>query len=502
MIGRIGRILSDVVPLRRGEWKLALFLYGILTLMVAADWVGKLGADALFVKRYGVNEIPKMYIVTPLVMLAVSALIFYFVDRIRRRTMLIWYVAAVTLSSLAIQWFISTSSGAAGEIIQPISYIFAHGVKETIYILFWVYAGNLYDVEQSKRLFPFFAGSVLVGKIIGGAAGAAIAPAVHAENFIGAQAVGFAVCLLAIILYRNLPEGHGQEAKQAHRPSGLRESLRDSVDGYRTVASDKLLVPFGVGVFFWYFLMQFANFLYLVGLDQSTGTKVGGEDAFSVLYASVYTSSSLVALGIQSFLTTPLVRRFGVARVLFLLPLWYLASYGAAAWAYGQSLKDLVFPTAVALQLGERIVIPSVHRPATELVYTQVSAAIRPRARAFLSGGVNAIGNMAAAVGLIAGLALFQTGALLTAGAVFSGIFALNTWQTRGAFGRRIAENLASSDEAMRRNAMDMLHSEGSAVPTDLLRNVADEGSDEVAHGARLALTRRGVLAVAADSAE
>ncbi|HLQ05010.1 MAG TPA: hypothetical protein VK197_05070, partial [Verrucomicrobiae bacterium] len=85
---------------------------------------------------------------------------------------------------------------------------------------------------------------------------------------------------------------------------------------------------------------------------------------------------------------------------------------------------------------------------------------------------------------------------------VFSGIFALNTWQTRGAFGRRIAENLASSDEAMRRNAMDMLHSEGSAVPTDLLRNVADEGSDEVAHGARLALTRRGVLAVAADSAE
>jgi hypothetical protein len=47
-----------------------------------------------------------------------------------------------------------------------------------------------------------------------------------------------------------------------------------------------------------------------------------------------------------------------------------------------------------------------------------------------------------------------------------------------------------------------MLHSEGSAVPTDLLRNVADEGSDEVAHGARLALTRRGVLAVAADSAE
>ncbi len=499
---RLRRIITDVVPLRRGEWTLGLFLYGVLMVMVAADWVGKLGADALFVKRFGVNEIPKMYVLTPIVMLAVSGLIFYFVDRVRRRTMLLWYVAAVTVSSLLIQWVIS--SGATG-VIQPISYIFAHGVKETIYILFWVYAGNLYDVEQSKRLFPFFAGSVLVGKIIGGAVGAAIAPVVHAENFIGAQAVGFAVCFIAIMLYRNLPEGEGKHAKVARRPSGLRESVRDSVEGYRTVGADKLLRVFGVGVFFWYFLMQFANFLYLVGLDQSSAsasTQVGQEDVFSVLYASVYTSSSLVALGIQSFITTPLMRRFGVARVLFALPIWYIGSYGIASYAYGANVGWLVLPAVIALQLGERIVIPAVHRPSTELVYSQISAAIRPRARAFLSGGVNAIGNMAAAVALIVGIANFNTTALLAAGAAFSGVYAVNTWQTRRAFGTRIAENLSSEDAAMRRNAVEMLHAEGGAVPTDLLRTIAEEGSDEVAHGARLALTRRGALAVAVDSAE
>ena len=502
MSPRVRQVIADVMPLRRGEWTLGLFLYGVLTLMVAADWVGKLGADALFVKRFGVNEIPKMYIVTPIVMLAVSGLIFYFVDRVRRRTMLLWYVAAVTISSVLIQWVIS--SGATG-IIQPISYIFAHGVKETIYILFWVYAGNLYDAEQSKRLFPFFAGSVLVGKILGGAIGAAIAPVIHAENFIGAQAVGFAICFVAIAAYRGLPEGEGRHAAVAHRPSGLRESLRDSVDGYRAVGADPLLRAFGVGVFFWYFLMQFANFLYLVGLDQSSAsvaTKVGQEDVFSILYASVYTSASLVALGIQSFVTTPVMRRFGVARVLFALPIWYVASYGVASYAYGANVGWLVLPAVIALQLGERIVIPAVHRPATELVYSQVSATLRPRARAFLSGGVNAIGNMAAAIALIAGIATFTTTALLAAGAAFSALFAANTWQTRRAFGRRIAQNLSSADAGMRRNAVEMLHAEGAAVPTDLLRTVAEEGSDEVAHGARLALTRRGAIAVAVDSAE
>ena len=50
------------MPLRRGEWGLALFLYFLLTVMVGADWVGKLGADALFVKRYGVQNVPFMYI--------------------------------------------------------------------------------------------------------------------------------------------------------------------------------------------------------------------------------------------------------------------------------------------------------------------------------------------------------------------------------------------------------------------------------------------------------
>src|SRR5687767_14307625 len=285
------RLLRDAMPVRRGEWGLALFLYFLLTVMVGADWVGKLGADALFVKRYGIQNVPWMYIITPIAMLAVSALIFFFIDRMRRRTMLLVYVAAVALLSVGIQYAITY--GTIGNVVQPISYVFAHGVKETIYILFWVYAGNLYDSEQSKRLFPFFAGSVLVGKILGGVIGAAIAPIIHAENFIGAQAVGFLVCFVALLLYRGLPEGKGSPVQDKHRPQGVRATLRESSDGYRAVTSDPLLRTFGVGVFFWYFLMQFANFLYLLGLDQSStqqATGIDREDVFSQLYASVYTS--------------------------------------------------------------------------------------------------------------------------------------------------------------------------------------------------------------------
>jgi len=470
--------------------------------MVGADWVGKLGADALFVKRYGVQYVPWMYIITPIAMLAVSALIFFFIDRMRRRTMLLVYVGATTILSVALQYEITT--GDIGNIVQPISYVFAHGVKETIYILFWVYAGNLYDAEQSKRLFPFFAGSVLVGKILGGFIGAGIAPIIHAENFIGAQAVGFGVCFVALVLYRGLPEGRGGHVEDKHRPEGVRATVRESVDGYRAVASDPLMRTFGVGVFFWYFLMQFANFLYLLGLDQSSGGSVTGEDYFSQLYAGVYTSSSLVALVIQSFITTALLRRIGIAWVLFLLPLWYVATYGWAAATVedkGGALT-LALLAGIALQLGERIWIPALHRPASELVYSQVSARIRPRARAFLSGGVNAFGNMVAAVGLIAGLQYSDIRTLLATGTALSVVYLYNAAHIRRVFGKRIAQNLVSADPDLRRNAADMLSSEGGAVPEEALRALGRRIPADVEHGVRVALTRRGILAVAADVTE
>jgi hypothetical protein len=240
--------------------------------------------------------------------------------------------------------------------------------------------------------------------------------------------------------------------------------------------------------------MQFANFLYLLGLDQSSaGSGTGSEDTFSQLYASVYTSSSLIALAIQSFITSGLLRRIGIAWMLFVLPLWFLGTYAAAAW------WNLNLVTGVALQLGERIWIPAIHRPASELVYSQVSAAIRPRARAFLSGGVNAFGNMAAAVALIVGLRYSDVQTLLATGTGLSLVYVYNAWHTRRLFGRRIADNLTSPDPDLRRNAADMLASEGGAVPDDVLRSLGGRVPADVEHGVRLALTRKGILAVAAD---
>jgi ATP/ADP translocase len=488
-VSAIFRYLRGLLPLQRDERRLALFLYALLTLMVLADWVGKVGSDSLFVKRFGVQWLPVMFVATPIAMLATSALLFAVIDRLRRRTLLLGYVAAVMVLSVAIQ-----AALPGGGLIYPLAYVFAHGVKETIYLVFWVYAGNLYDTEQAKRLFPIFAGAVLVGKILGGVLAAGLSEVIHAENMIGAQAVGFAAALVLLILYRDLPEGRGRQ-REASRGKGLAATLRDSVEGLRAVTADRLLRTLGVNVFFWYLLMQMGTYLYYVGLDVSSqlATARKSEDSFVQIYSSVYTSASVLGLAVQLFLTAPLLKRFGIGTVLHIFPVWYLFAYGAALWSF-----NLV--TSVAIQLGERVWIPAIHRPTTELVYSQVSSRIRPRARAFLSGGVNALGNVTAAAVLISSTWLGFSERILALSTALSALFIANSWSLQRALGQRIAENLRSEDAELRLNAVQMLAGEGTSVPTAALREVLRSPAADVEHGVRLALTRRGALAVAADA--
>src|SRR4029078_8589914 len=141
-------------------------------------------------------------------------------------------------------------------------------------------------------------------------------------------------------------------------------------------------------------------------------------------------------------------------------------------------------------------------RPASELVDSQIAAAIRPRARAFLSGGVNAFGNMAAAVALILGLRYSDVQLLLATGPPLSAVFLYTAGHIRREFGQRIALNLTSPDPELRRNAADMLSSEGGAVPEESLRSLGSRIPADVEHGVRLALTRGGILAVTADVTE
>lgn len=487
--------LRGLFPVRPEERGVVLTLYALLVVTVVANWIGKVGSNSIFIKKVGVTALPYAYVLAPIVLLIASTLIFSLVGRVRRRELFIWYVGVVAVLSIATQGAMDL-----GAVDYWWAYVFAQVVKDTVYLIFWVYAGNLFDSEQSKRIFPLFAGALLIGKIAGGLLSTSLAPLIHSENFMAAQAAGFTVAFVVILLYRRrLPEGEGAITNDKVRPQGLGDRLRGSVAGYRAVASDGLLRPFGLSIFFWYFLMQIGNYLFTYSLDSATAgadTVQGAEDAYTLLYASVFTIGSVIALGIQTFMTGSLVRRLGVSLLLFVFPLWYVGWYGAGA------VVGLTGIVGVLLQAGERIIVPAIHLPATQVVYNQISSSLRPRARAFFSGGVNAFAEIGAALVLVAGAIATDPRTVLIFGTACSVVFTGNTFVLRRALGRRIVENLASEDPELRRNAAQMLGGEGRAVPTEGLQSLLGEGSADVEARIQAALLRRGALRVAKGRAD
>jgi AAA family ATP:ADP antiporter len=481
--------LRSLIPVRPEERRIVLLLYAILSVTVIANWVGKVGSNSIFIKNVGVGYLPFAYILAPVVLLAASSVIFALVGQMRRRDLFIWYVGLVTLISIVAQIALPVTSTD-----YWFTYIVAQVVKDTIYLIFWVYAGNLFDSEQSKRIFPLFAGSLLVGKIVGGFLAAGLTPVIHSESFMAVEAVGFAIAFVILVVFRkHLPEGEGAVTLEKAQPKTIGERLAGSLTGYKLVSRDTLLRPFGVNIFFWYFLMQIANYLFAAGLDAASksGTLQQSQDDYTILYASVYTSGSIVALLIQTFLTGGLIRRLGVSVVIFAFPLWYLVTFGAGTYFGLTAGAGLLI--AVLLQAAERIVIPALHLPATQIIYDQVASTVRPRARAFFSGGLNAVAEIGAAVVLAAGAISANPQVVLGFGTLCSAIFVGNTFTVRRALGRRIAENLRSEDPELRRNAAQMLHGEVRAVPTSDLQGLLGEGSADIEARVRLALTRRGV---------
>ena len=482
--------LRGLFPVRREERGIVFLLYSLLSVTVIANWVGKVGSNSIFIKNVGVGYLPVAYILAPVVLLMASSVIFALVGTMRRRDLFIWYVGIVTLLSILAQVALPVTSTD-----YWFTYVVAQVVKDTIYLIFWVYAGNLFDSEQSKRIFPLFAGSLLVGKIVGGVLAAGLTPVIHSESFMAVEAAGFALAFVILVLFRrHLPEGEGAVIVQKAEPKTIGQRLAGSLNVYKLVSRDTLLRPFGVNIFFWYFLMQIANYLFAAGLD--TATKTGSlrqsQDEYTLLYASVYTSGSVVALLIQTFLTGGLIRRLGVSVVIFAFPLWYLVAFGAGTyWGLTAGAGLLI---AVVLQAAERIVIPAVHLPATQIIYDQVASSVRPRARAFFSGGLNAFAEIGAALVLVAGAISASPQVVLGFGTLCSAIFVGNTFSVRRALGRRIVENLRSKDPELQRNASQMLHGEGRAVPTSELQGLLGEGSADIEARVRLALTRRGKL--------
>lgn len=325
--------------------------------------------EALGMQR-GIEAVRWLFVGTALATLLVNPLFGLLVSRLRRMTFIATIYGFFALSLLVFHLLMVQAPEAIGVTSGQVFYIWFSVFNLFSTMVFWALMVDRFSLEQSKRFF----GVIAVGGTCGAIAGPALASLLAAP--LGTPAlllVSAGLLLLAValafLLSRLRPEQSSAGAAEAEQ-----ERIGGSAwEGLRAVFRSRYLLGIAAYVII---LAVMTTFIYFTRLQMvaALGTDL---DFRTTLFARIDVATQAATLLMQLLLAGHLMKRFGVAFTLALLPL--TVALGFLGLAIVGSLLALVVFEAVF-----RAVQRALMRPARETLYTVVSREDKYKAKAFI----------------------------------------------------------------------------------------------------------------------
>ena len=146
----------------------------------AAKANGRITADALFLKRLGIEYLPLMYIIQSAVLAAVSLVYAAFADRIPAERF--FRALFVTLATLVLaSWFAMSTNN---SLVYPAYYLLYEIASEVLLVHAALYMNQNMTTLQAKRLAPLVYAGAQTGTIIGGLILVVAAEAIGTRNLL------------------------------------------------------------------------------------------------------------------------------------------------------------------------------------------------------------------------------------------------------------------------------------------------------------------------------
>ena len=362
--------------------------------------------DAMGVSR-GMDELRWLFVVTSLASLVAVVAFGGVVARANRRRFIpIGYLfVMVCLAGFATLLVLDARAG--GSLIGSGSETsLARNVGYTYYVwlsvinlfinsLFWAYMVDILSTEQGKRMFAFIGVGGTLGSMAGGSAATLISHSTDSAYLppglmlLGAAMFGAAIMVM-LVLDRTAASFAGHTATASGAVPATPHS--DTViggsfwDGLTAVAKS----PYLLGIGGYIALMAIAN--TMIYFTQAN-IILEGTDTFSQRvksFAQLDVLAEGVTLLTQVFLTTRIIKRFGVGWTLAILPLITLAGFAVlAVWP--------VFGVIAIFQALHRATRYAISRPARETLFSVLSPAEKYKAKPVIDVFVYRGGDVAGA---------------------------------------------------------------------------------------------------------
>jgi AAA family ATP:ADP antiporter len=357
----------DVKPAERAAlgWSL-LYVFAVLS----AYYVLRPVRDAMGVQG-GIENLPWLFTGTLLGMLALHPLFAALVKRLPRTKFIAW-----SYRFFALNLVVFALAPHDNVWVGRMFFVWLSVFNLFVVSVFWALMVDVFSSEQGKRLFGFLAAGATLGAIAGSTLTASLAREVGATVLFFASIVLLEVSVFAVWRLSRLSR---EIARKAESESPIGGSVLAGIS--HTLRSPYLL---NVSLFLLLFTVT-STFLYF---QQATIARDYFPDRASrtAFFAQVDLLVNVLTLAVQIFLTSRILRRFGVALTLGILPLLSVLGFAALAAAP-------VVAVVVAFQVLRRAANFALARPTRELLFTVLPREDKYKAKSFIDTVVYRTGD-------------------------------------------------------------------------------------------------------------
>jgi HEAT repeat protein len=360
--------LRQLFLIEEDEAGTAFYFLALLLVIGCGMALGRATANALFLKRFGIDYLPLVYLVQGSVCFVASLLYAGVADIISAER---FFKMLFALLAMAVLVFWALISPSADPLLFPAYFLFYEVVSEVLLIHSALYLNQNLNTLQAKRLSPIIFSGLQIGTILGGLFLAAYAPALGTRNLLTVWVTLLLLALLMVALRHHWkgPSPYFRAArKSAHT---LRSMTLQVQQGFRFAWDSQLLRSATIAMVF----MVITYYIINYSVKRVYTDSYASEDSLTAFFGILTTSTSALALLVQLLLTNRLIQRFGVPTVNLLYPLASLGSFAAMIFHLG-------LPSAVVASINIEAVMPAFHNPVRTIFLNALPQHIQGRARA------------------------------------------------------------------------------------------------------------------------
>jgi ATP:ADP antiporter, AAA family len=348
------------IPVQPQERRGLLWSFGYFFFLMTSYYAMRPLRDAMGIAG-GTRNLPWLFTATFLVLMLIQPVYGATVARLSRQR-LIPFIYHFFVANLAVFWLL-LHLHVGTVLVARVFFVWVGVFNLFVVSIFWSLMVDIYNSEQSNRLFGYIAAGGTAGALLGPALSIGLSVALGAANLLVVSAIFLELAVLCIYRLEGAEsvEVMDEELHDLGHASG---DQNRAIGGGSFEGVEQLLhSPYLLGIAIWVSLLSFsATFLYLQQADIVAAAAHNGS-AQTRIFASIDLVVGLLSLVTQLLATGPLMVRFGIGAAAGFLPAIFAGGFLVLAAAP-------ILPTIIVFQAVQRTAHFAISTPARQALFT------------------------------------------------------------------------------------------------------------------------------------